>query len=152
MMLLCWGPEKGARISPRRGSVLARRERAAAPLAHDVGLQRDQSRVICCERRALERIADGPVHSLSERGQLAELRRPVRVCVLGVHCHSPRGSRRAMLLYRDRFPGRPVLDTAVSHAMLRRVARADAPLELELVPRNLRAAPQSPPLRSRHPV
>ncbi len=37
-----------------------------------------------------------------------------------------------MLLHRDRFPGRPVLDTAVSHAMLRRVARGDAPESLRL--------------------
>ncbi len=37
-----------------------------------------------------------------------------------------------MQLHRDRFPGRPVLDTAVSHAMLRRVARADAPDSLRL--------------------
>lgn len=37
-----------------------------------------------------------------------------------------------MLLHRDRFPGRPVLDTAVSHAMLRRVARGDAPDSMRL--------------------
>lgn len=37
-----------------------------------------------------------------------------------------------MLLHRDRFPGRPVLDTAVSHALLRRVARGDAPDSLRL--------------------
>lgn len=37
-----------------------------------------------------------------------------------------------MLLHRDRFPGRPVLDTAVSHAMLRRVARGDTPESLRL--------------------
>lgn len=38
----------------------------------------------------------------------------------------------AMRLHRDRFPGRPVLDTAVSHALLRRVARGDAPESLRL--------------------
>ena len=37
-----------------------------------------------------------------------------------------------MLLYRDRFPGRPVLDTAISHALLRRVARHEAPESLRL--------------------
>jgi len=37
-----------------------------------------------------------------------------------------------MRLHRDRFPGRPVLDTAVSHALLRRVARGDAPESLRL--------------------
>lgn len=37
-----------------------------------------------------------------------------------------------MLLHRDRFPGRPVLDTAVSHALLRRVARGEAPDSLRL--------------------
>ena len=37
-----------------------------------------------------------------------------------------------MLLYRDRFPGRPVLDTAISHALLRRVARLDTPESLRL--------------------
>ena len=37
-----------------------------------------------------------------------------------------------MQLHRDRFPGRPVLDTAVSHAMLRRVARGEAPDSLRL--------------------
>lgn len=37
-----------------------------------------------------------------------------------------------MLLHRDRFPGRPVLDTAVSHAMLRRVARHESPESLRL--------------------
>jgi len=37
-----------------------------------------------------------------------------------------------MQLHRDRFPGRPVLDTAVSHALLRRVARNEAPESLRL--------------------
>ena len=37
-----------------------------------------------------------------------------------------------MQLHRDRFPGRPVLDTAVSHAMLRRVARGGSPDSLRL--------------------
>jgi lipoate-protein ligase A len=37
-----------------------------------------------------------------------------------------------MQLHRDRFPGQPVLDTAVSHAMLRRVARGEAPDSLRL--------------------
>ena len=37
-----------------------------------------------------------------------------------------------MRLHLDRYPGRPVLDTAVSHAMLRRVARGDAPESLRL--------------------
>jgi octanoyl-[GcvH]:protein N-octanoyltransferase len=37
-----------------------------------------------------------------------------------------------MQLHRDRFPGQPVLDTAVSHAMLRRVARGEAPESLRL--------------------
>jgi octanoyl-[GcvH]:protein N-octanoyltransferase len=37
-----------------------------------------------------------------------------------------------MLLHRDRFPGRPVLDTAVSHALLRRVARGEARDSLRL--------------------
>jgi octanoyl-[GcvH]:protein N-octanoyltransferase len=37
-----------------------------------------------------------------------------------------------MQIHRDRFPGQPVLDTAVSHAMLRRVARGDAPESLRL--------------------
>ena len=37
-----------------------------------------------------------------------------------------------MQLHRDRFPDRPVLDTAVSHAMLRRVARGAAPDSLRL--------------------
>jgi octanoyl-[GcvH]:protein N-octanoyltransferase len=37
-----------------------------------------------------------------------------------------------MLLHRDRFPGRPVLDTAVSHALLRRVARGEATDSLRL--------------------
>jgi octanoyl-[GcvH]:protein N-octanoyltransferase len=37
-----------------------------------------------------------------------------------------------MRLHRDRFPGRPVLDTAVSHALLRRVARGEAPDSLRL--------------------
>ncbi len=37
-----------------------------------------------------------------------------------------------MLLHRDRFPDRPVLDTAISHAMLRRVARGEAPESLRL--------------------
>ncbi|MBK7949734.1 MAG: lipoate--protein ligase family protein [Deltaproteobacteria bacterium] len=37
-----------------------------------------------------------------------------------------------MRLHRDRFPGQPVLDTAVSHALLRRVARGDAAESLRL--------------------
>lgn len=37
-----------------------------------------------------------------------------------------------MRLHRDRFPGRPLLDTAVSHALLRRVARGDAAESLRL--------------------
>lgn len=37
-----------------------------------------------------------------------------------------------MQLHRDRFPGQPVLDTAVSHAMLRRVAKGDVPDSLRL--------------------
>ncbi len=37
-----------------------------------------------------------------------------------------------MRLHRDRFPGRPVLDTAISHALLRRVARGEAPESLRL--------------------
>ncbi|MFO0689501.1 MAG: lipoate--protein ligase family protein [Myxococcota bacterium] len=37
-----------------------------------------------------------------------------------------------MRLHRDRFPGEPVLDTAVSHALLRRVARGDAAESLRL--------------------
>jgi len=37
-----------------------------------------------------------------------------------------------MQLHRDRFPGQPVLDTAISHAMLRRVAKGDAPDSLRL--------------------
>ena len=37
-----------------------------------------------------------------------------------------------MQIHRDRFPGRPVLDTAVSHALLRRVARGEAPESLRL--------------------
>jgi octanoyl-[GcvH]:protein N-octanoyltransferase len=37
-----------------------------------------------------------------------------------------------MQLHRDRFPGQPVLDTAVSHAMLRRVARGEASESLRL--------------------
>ncbi len=37
-----------------------------------------------------------------------------------------------MQLHRDRFPGQPILDTAVSHAMLRRVARGGAPDSLRL--------------------
>lgn len=35
-------------------------------------------------------------------------------------------------LHRDRFPGRPIFDTAVSHAMLRRVASGAAPESLRL--------------------
>ena len=38
----------------------------------------------------------------------------------------------SMRLHRDRFPDRAVLDTAVSHALLRRVARGDAPESLRL--------------------
>lgn len=37
-----------------------------------------------------------------------------------------------MLLHPDRFPGQPVLDTAVSHALLRRVARGEVPESLRL--------------------
>lgn len=37
-----------------------------------------------------------------------------------------------MRLHYDCFPGQPVLDTAVSHALLRRVARGDAPESLRL--------------------
>lgn len=37
-----------------------------------------------------------------------------------------------MRLHFDRFPGRPVLDTAVSHALLRRVGRGDAKESLRL--------------------
>ncbi len=37
-----------------------------------------------------------------------------------------------MQLHRDRFPGQPVFDTAVSHAMLRRVAKGEAPDSLRL--------------------
>jgi lipoate-protein ligase A len=37
-----------------------------------------------------------------------------------------------MRLHHDRFPGQPVLDTAVSHALLRRVARGDAAESLRL--------------------
>lgn len=37
-----------------------------------------------------------------------------------------------MRLHRDRFPGRAVLDTAVSHALLRRVARGEAAESLRL--------------------
>ena len=35
-------------------------------------------------------------------------------------------------LHRDRFPGRPVFDTAISHAMLRRVASGEASESLRL--------------------
>lgn len=37
-----------------------------------------------------------------------------------------------MRLHRDRYPGQPVLDTAVSHALLRRVARGEAAESLRL--------------------
>ena len=37
-----------------------------------------------------------------------------------------------MQLHRDRFPGQPIRDTAISHAMLRRVARGEAPDSLRL--------------------
>ena len=44
-----------------------------------------------------------------------------------------RAAKSGMLrLHRDRFPGRPVFDTAVSHAMLRRVASGEAPESLRL--------------------
>lgn len=39
---------------------------------------------------------------------------------------------RPLGLYRDRFPGQPLLDTAVSHAMLRRVAAGSAGESLRL--------------------
>ena len=38
----------------------------------------------------------------------------------------------ALRLYRDRFPGRPIFDTAISHAMLRRVASGALPESLRL--------------------
>lgn len=37
-----------------------------------------------------------------------------------------------MQLHHDRYPTRPLLDTAVSHALLRRVARGEAPESLRL--------------------
>jgi len=38
----------------------------------------------------------------------------------------------ALRLHRDRFPGRPVFDTAISHSMLRRVASGESPESLRL--------------------
>ena len=45
---------------------------------------------------------------------------------------SPSESRRRLIVHRDRFPDRPVFDTALSHAMLRRVASGSMDESLRL--------------------